>query len=175
MCKSTPTMGWKTLPWTRCNSYQRMHKHIPMLWRYFTNVKEPFCLLSNTGHDFLSLIHSLLFGDFKLKTMFFSDKTDSFHFWNSITWWVVKMFHSMQWHGKIRLKNPCALNISQAKENVSCLRQNLIVARGAARGLWFILITLVLCCILFFFGLIFIVSWILSNPSNSFSLWYSIS
>ena len=47
MCESKPTIGWKNLPWTRCNSHQGMHKHIPMPSRYFTNVKESFCLLSD--------------------------------------------------------------------------------------------------------------------------------
>ena len=47
MCESKPAIGYKTLPWTRCNSHQGMHKHIPMPRRYFTNVKEPFCLLSD--------------------------------------------------------------------------------------------------------------------------------
>ena len=47
MCESKPTIRWKTLRWTRYNSHQGMHKHIPMPWRYFTNIQEPFCLLSD--------------------------------------------------------------------------------------------------------------------------------
>ena len=98
-------------------------------------LKNLFAYYSMPLTTFSVLFPVYFFWDFKQKLCFVRYITDSFHFWNSTPWWVVKTFNSMQWHGKIRLKNPCALYISQTKENVSCLRQNLIVAMGAAPGL----------------------------------------
>ena len=67
--------------------------------------------------------------------------------------------------GKLgKKKSLCPLHKPDFKI-VSCLRQNLILARGVTRGLLFIIITLVFYCI-FFFGLLFTMSSILSNPTN---------
>ena len=77
MCESKPASSWKTLPWTRCNSHQGMHKHIPLPKRYFTNVKEPFCLLSDAPSR-LSLSYSQFtyLGTLSKNYVFF-DLTDS--------------------------------------------------------------------------------------------------
>ena len=58
MCESRASIWWKTVRWTQCNSYEGMRREVEMPSRYLTNVKEKFCLLSNSAG--LSLYNSSL-------------------------------------------------------------------------------------------------------------------